>query len=335
MPCRNEIKYIEAAIQSILEQDIEDMEFEFLIADGCSDDGTTEVIEEYSKKDARICLIMNLAKRVPYALKLLLDKSMGEFIVRVDTHCIYPKNYVSTLVNFLKSNNVDNVGGALKTVAGSDTLDAGIIADCLNSRFGVGSSFRTIKGNTPVEVDTVPFGAWKASCFEKYGTFDMSLVRGQDLEYNIRIKKGGGKIVCFPWLKSVYFARDNFKKLYKMALEYGYWHVPVYYKHKIKPTLRQLLPPLFVVSMTTFMLLGSVFLVALLVPLSYFLVSFFVSLYKAKRKSIGIYFYKYMYAFCLLHFGYGFGYLKGIYDVLIKRKIRFDKGTRQNACQKE
>ena len=45
-----------------------------------------------------------------------------------------------------------------------------------------------------MEVDTVPFGCWKRNVFEKYGYYDVRLIRNQDIELNKRIIRGGGHI---------------------------------------------------------------------------------------------------------------------------------------------
>ena len=43
-------------------------------------------------------------------------------------------------------------------------------------------------------VDTVYLGAWPRATFERFGSFDETLVRNQDDEHNLRIVTGGGRV---------------------------------------------------------------------------------------------------------------------------------------------
>ena len=45
------------------------------------------------------------------------------------------------------------------------------------------------------EVDTVPFGCFKREVFDRVGFFNENLKRSQDMDFNIRLKKAGGKII--------------------------------------------------------------------------------------------------------------------------------------------
>ena len=57
MPNYNWEKYIAEAIESILNQSFTD--FEFIIIDDWSTDNSSDIIQEYAKKDKRIIFIKN------------------------------------------------------------------------------------------------------------------------------------------------------------------------------------------------------------------------------------------------------------------------------------
>jgi glycosyltransferase involved in cell wall biosynthesis len=57
MPNYNCEKYLPEAIESILNQSFTD--FEFIIVDDCSTDGSWEIIQEYAAKDTRIVAVKN------------------------------------------------------------------------------------------------------------------------------------------------------------------------------------------------------------------------------------------------------------------------------------
>ena len=87
---------------------------------------------------------------------------------------------------------------------------------------------------------------FKKEVFEKVGYFDEELVRNQDDEFNFRVIKGGFKIYLTQKIRSKYYVRGSFNKLYRQYYQYGYWKVFVNQKHGEVTSIRQLIPPAFV-----------------------------------------------------------------------------------------
>jgi glycosyltransferase involved in cell wall biosynthesis len=75
-------KYLKPSIESILSQSFKD--FEFLIINDGSTDGSQAVIESYAKKDDRIRLISRANKGLIASLNEGLKKARGEYIARQD-----------------------------------------------------------------------------------------------------------------------------------------------------------------------------------------------------------------------------------------------------------
>ena len=59
VPCRNEARAIDAFLKSLLNQELENIEWEAIIADGMSDDGTRNVLSQISKEHQHIRIIDN------------------------------------------------------------------------------------------------------------------------------------------------------------------------------------------------------------------------------------------------------------------------------------
>lgn len=323
VPCRNEGVLVERAIGSLLNQQIGDDRIELLVADGASDDGTREILEGIAREDPRLRVLENPDRRTPSALRLLLGASGGAFIVRADAHSIYPPDYVSTLVSHLRKTDADNVGGVWDTQPWDDSAQARAVAAALTSRFGVGVSYRTQRGSEPLNAETVPFGAWRASHFETFGPFDAIFVRAQDLEHNIRVRRMGGRILCLPWLKIRYFARPTLGRLARMAFEYGYWKIPVRAKHPVRFSLRQYLPPAMVAG-TVACLVASIASPWALMPVTIYLLTVLLAALGASVSAgaLGLVAHCAV-ALILMHFGYGVGYFVGLWDVFVLRKFRF------------
>ena len=134
----------------------------------------------------------------------------GKYIIRLDAHADYNKDYISKCVFWLDRTNADNVGGVAETK--SKGFIGNSIALMLSSKFGVGNSqFRT--NGVSGYVDTVPFGAFRKEVFDKYGLYDERLTRNQDNEMNFSIRNNGGKIYMSDEIRFSYYCRDSIKSI--------------------------------------------------------------------------------------------------------------------------
>jgi succinoglycan biosynthesis protein ExoA len=127
--------------------------------------------------------------------------------------------------------------------------------------FGLG---RTQRGGATkrVETDTVTFGAFRPEAFEIAGLVDESLRRNQDAEFNIRIRKAGGRVVLDPAIRVFYTPRGSIAGVFRQYHEYGYWRVAVMLKHRTLPGPRTLTPLVFVASIALLASAGTRFSVA-------------------------------------------------------------------------
>jgi len=325
IPCRNEEKFITNTLNSILNMDYPLDNMEILVVDGRSDDKTKEIVKQFEDKYSQIKLIDNPEKTVPYAMNYGIKQAKGEMIVRLDAHSIYPKNYVSRLVAELYNLNADNVGGVWDTIPANDSLVAQTIAYSTSHSFGIGNAqYRISDKIEPYEVDTVPFGCYKKEVFKKISLYDTDLTRNQDDELNARLIQNGGKIFLIPDLKIKYFARDKFSKMFKMFYQYGLFKPLVNMKLKQPATIRQFVPPVFVLFLIfgfVLSIVSSTFLALFLIGLCiYFVVNILVS-YKIAKEKRNLKLFPYLvYSFFLIHISYGLGYLKGIVDFIIFKK---------------
>lgn len=318
-PIYNEEKYIAKCIDSILAQDYPKDDLEVIFVDGMSSDRTREIVAEYSAKYPFIRLIDNPDRIVPPAMNIGIKASVGDIIVRLDAHAVFPQNYFSELVKNLHKLDADNVGGVCRTLPINDTPVCRSIAYVLSSSFGMGNSHFRIGADSIKEVDTVPFGCFKRDLFERIGYFDEELTRNQDDEFNGRIIKNGGKIFLLPDLVIDYFARDTVAKVYKMFYQYGLFKPLVNRKLGQPATIRQFFPLLFVLGLLlgplTFLISSAfiwLYLGVLLVYLT--LAAVFSSKESRSLKEVLIKIWVYF----VVHFAYGWGYINGIIKLIFK-----------------
>lgn len=320
VPILNEQNSIAEFLDSVVESSFEKKDMELIVVDGGSSDATLEILESYMQKYSFIKLLHNKEKIVPKSMNIGIKNSKGEYVVRVDAHASYPKDYFEKLLHYHKLLDADNVGGVITTKVRKRDATSLAIENTLSDKFGVGSSFRTLKLTQVEEVDTVPFGCYKRSLFDKVGFYDERLVRNQDIELNKRITKAGGKIYLIPEIVSTYYAREDFKALAKNNFSNGEWNMLTAYYTKTfsSLSLRHYVPLLFVV---TLMVLGIFSFKLLFGVLSFYLVVIGYRSLKIKKEST---FFHQLSSFFVLHFSYGVGELVGIMKIIKMRFMRSD-----------
>lgn len=319
LPIRNEGSYIERCLQAILAQDYQG-QIEIIIVDGMSTDQTRKIIEQTARHSSfSICLLDNHGKIVPTGMNIALRQAKGDIIVRVDGHCLIVSDYVRKCVEHIQLDGVDGVGGPMKTIG--ETPLASVVALAMSSPFGVGNSaFRTLS-DVSMLADTVPFPAYTREIIKRAGFYDEELVRNQDDEYNYRIRSLGGKILLANDVRSVYFSRASLGGLWRQYFQYGIYKVRVLQKHPRQMSLRQFVPPVFVLSLFVSLILGffpSVYFLSFFIPIAYVfanLAASFLTLYasnKTNQLKMGNHLLFLPLAFLFLHLSYGLGFLLGI-----------------------
>lgn len=243
VPCRNERREIGRFLESLVRQDFAGTDWEVIIADGMSDDGTREMLHDLERTRPRIRVIDNPEKITPTGLNSAILAAKGEIILRMDAHTEYAPDYVRTCVETLISRDVDNVGGPARTRA--EGLVQRAVAAAYHSSFACGGA-RFHQEDYEGPVDTVPYGCWRKATLERLGLFDPELVRNQDDELNLRLLRRGGAIWQSPAIKSWYSPRSDLRSLFRQYFQYGFWKLRVIAKYKVPASWRHLVPGAFV-----------------------------------------------------------------------------------------
>lgn len=315
-PLYNEEKYIAKCIESIVSQDYPKDDLEVIFVDGMSTDNTRKIIANYIEKYPFIKIMDNPHKIVPYAMNIGIKASNGGIIIRLDAHTLYQSNYFSVLSKRLVELHADNVGVVCKTDVLNKTPKTLAIKEVLSNRFGVGNSTFRTGINEVREVDTVPFGCWSRDVFDRYGLYDVRLVRNQDIELNKRIINGGGKIYIVPDTYCTYLARETFKGLAKNNYGNGKWNIlTVYYTNDFRSlSIRHFVPLIFVCSLLLPLVVAILWWPALFIAIAslccYLLALGTVSFKLAKSKHLN--FFCLLWAFVTLHISYGWGSLTAL-----------------------
>jgi len=324
IPVRNEEKNIARCLDAVLANDYPKDKLEIVIVDGQSTDNTSTVIQDYvnAHRHIRITVLENPQKITPTALNIGIKYSRGSIIAVVGAHNYISDNYILTAVGYLQENKADCIGGIGICIPVGKGLISESISLAAKSSFGVGGGFRTNRAKKTVHVDTVPSPVYKREVFEKIGFFNVKLVRNQDIEFNLRLKRGGGKVLLVPDIVSYYYARPDLKGLFKQNFWNGFWVIYSNRFAKMPFSYKHLVPFAFVLS-----LLGSFLLSPLWKPFVYmFLAEIAIYLIANVFFSLKISFSKGLkllpvvaVAFATLHFSYGLGSLWGSAKLIFSR----------------
>lgn len=250
VPCRNERRYIEQFCNGVMAQVLpEGFSLQLVIADGSSDDGTRELLEQVSATDPRIQWIDNPRRIVSTGLNRALSHASGEVIVRMDVHTEYANDYLLQCVAALAETGADNVGGAWRALPddGAGPMQHAV-AVAFQSRWVAGGA-RSRKLDHDGWVDTVYLGCWPRATFDRFGGFDEEMVRNQDDEHNLRLVRGGGRVWQSSRIHSSYRPRASLEQVFRQYLQYGYWKPFVMKKHGQPASLRHLVPAVFVAGL--------------------------------------------------------------------------------------
>ncbi len=314
VPCRNEQDRILFLLHALNEQTYPMQDMEVVIADAMSSDLTSQRIREFMQvhSDLRIMIIDNPQKTIPAGLNLALKAATGEIIVRLDAHSVPYPEYVSRCVQSIEAGRGDNVGGVWEIHPGKDTWLARGIAAAASHPLGVGDAFYRY-AELPKLVDTVPFGSFRRQLLERIGYFDETLLTNEDYEFNVRLRKTGGKVWLDPEIRSIYYARSTIKELARQYWRYGYWKARMLRRYPETIRWRQALPPLMILGFVFLSLLSFswffaawIFMIELL---SYSIILLAAGFHSAKKKKDFSLMFSVPLAIATMHFSWGSAFI--------------------------
>lgn len=111
IPCYNIASHLPKCIESVLNQTYSD--FELLLINDGSTDGTLKVCEEYRKKDTRIKVYSHHNRGASYSRNKAMEVACGEYIMFVDGDDWIEKEMLAVLVEDSNNTTVMNICGMI------------------------------------------------------------------------------------------------------------------------------------------------------------------------------------------------------------------------------
>jgi succinoglycan biosynthesis protein ExoA len=246
-PMLNEAAHIEGFVDDLASQDYSGP-VEVFIADGGSTDGSVELLRAAAERAGLdVTVIPNPVGWVSHGLNASIPLATGDLLVRLDCHSRYPPDYLRLCAEVAEQSDALVVGGIMIPTGRTPTERA--VSCAMDSAFGGVGWMRETNDAVQRESDVVTYGAFRPEAFERVGLFDESLLRDQDDEFTLRVRRAGGKVLLDTRIKVSYTPRGSFRGVFRQYFQYGYWKVRVMRKHRQVLSGRSLVPPAFVLSL--------------------------------------------------------------------------------------
>ncbi|MEG1684450.1 MAG: glycosyltransferase [Bacteroides sp.] len=247
------------------------------------------------------------------------ERSKGDYFIILDSDCILPIDYFTAIEEELKANPADAFGGPDRAHDSFTPMQKAI-------NYAMTSFFTTggIRGGRKKMDKFYPRSfnmGIKSSVYQQLEGFS-KMRFGEDIDFSIRIFKGGYACRLFPEAWVYHKRRTDLKKFFKQVHNSGIARINLYKKYPESLKTVHLLPAVFTIGVA-FLLIFSFFIPTLgLSPLLLFSLVIWVDS-SIKNKSIKIGAISIIASFIQL-LGYGTGFLRSFWERVIRGKDEFE-----------
>lgn len=317
IPTINNEKDIEICLKALSEQTWKD--FEILLVDGYSKDKTVEIGKRYGAK-----IVYDDGHTRGHACNTGLKYVTTPYVVFTDADCIPRLNWLEELMKqFELHPDTASIGGP--NYSPPDDPDFAKCVDIVySSKIMTGNARYGVIFEDVVELAHNPGcnAAYRMNAIKDIH-FDPELPTAEDVAFDYKIKKNGGKILFTPYAIVWHRRRETLKGFWKQVYRYGLGRAitnkkypELKYWYHIGPTLAIFaLIALISLAITASFILRNLFpLFSIIILLILYL---FMCLYGAAASYSRFKSRKYVIRAALLipvgHLAWGIGYLKGVY----------------------
>lgn len=317
MPVRNEEKYIEESLDSLMNQDYPDEKYEVVVVDGMSEDRTREIVENYMERHDNIRLVENPELNVSEGRRIGVEESRGKYVIAFSGHSYADQDFIRKLVERLEGADEEIAGvGCRHETPEEDSDTAKAIGLAMGSVFGgAGTTFRHPEEEQVM--DSIAFTCYRKDVVEEVGgPSNPELERtGNDAEFNLRIKEAGYKLLYIPDTKAYHHKKGDLSGFFKWSMNYGIARAKIIDMHGWEGSKVYVLPTLLVLGLVGSGVLSLFFWVfewLFLLGVGGYLVSALISSASVSKRYGFSFVPKVFAAYLEEHFGYGLGFLAGL-----------------------
>ena len=246
------------------------------------------------------------------------ERATGEYLIVLDSDCIIPEGYLNAVKAELDAAPADAFGGPDRAHDAFTDIQKAI-------NYAMTSFFTTggIRGGKKKLDKFYPRSfnmGIRADVYRALGGFS-KMRFGEDIDFSIRIFKGGYKCRLFPEAWVWHKRRTDLRKFFKQVHNSGIARINLYKKYPESLKLVHLLPAVFTIGVVA-LLLGTPFIPALSSLIGLFVLIIFIDA-TLQNRSVKIGALAVVASFVQLT-GYGTGFLRAWWQRCVLRKDEFE-----------
>lgn len=248
IPVFNRPDEIDELLRSLTEQSYKD--FEVIVVDDGSDRSCRNIVEGY-EGNIDIHYYYKKNSGPGQSRNFGAERSKGEYLIVLDSDCVIPPDYLKEIDEELQQTPADAFGGPDRAHASfTDTQKA--ISYSMTSFFTTGGIRGGKKKLDKFYPRSFNMGI-RRDVYIKLGGFS-KMRFGEDIDFSIRIFKGGYKCRLFPEAWVWHKRRTDMKKFFRQVYNSGIARINLYKKYPDSLKLVHLLPMIFTVGVIILLL---------------------------------------------------------------------------------
>jgi len=314
VPVRNEAACIRKTLLGLASQEFPSHEYEILVIDGASEDGTPAIVAECLLSVPNLHLFDNPKRLASAARNIGVRNARGDFVVIVDGHCqVRDPYYLTRLVEAFETSGADTLGRPQPLRADRPTAFQRAVAAARSSWLGHNPDSHIYSDQAGfVAPDNVAV-AYRRDVFDRVGHFDESFDACEDVEFNTRIRRAGLTCYFTPAIAVEYQPRATFRGLVYQMMRYGRGRARLGRKDPSTISGPSLVPPLWLMWLLTGAVVGAFWAPAAIAVLATLVAYLLLVLGESARvwwKQFGVSLWRLPPVFAAIHAGFGWGYLR-------------------------
>ncbi len=197
VPVYNMERFLEETLESVLRTDYED--FEVVVWDDGSKDGSYGIAERYAERDARVRIFRHANMGVSGTRNRAIGEARGEYILPVDADNTIEPNFVKEAVKLLEARK------KVMLVAPRSDFFGGRTGEWKLPQY----SFRLLARKNIIDNCAM----YRKKDWERVGGYCEDIATREDWDFWISMLKDGGEVAVLPFIAHHYRIREDSKRV--------------------------------------------------------------------------------------------------------------------------